>query len=109
MEWSLYRTIREQAAMDEAEPADAVVVFGAAQYNGTPSPVLKARLDHAFDLEERGLAPVVITTGGSGGEDRLTENVTLNFETMDGVYKKQQPDGSLGPAIPWSIGASGKC
>ena len=49
------------------------MVFGAAQYNGTPSPVFKARLDHAFDLEERGLAPIVITTGGSGGDPRNTE------------------------------------
>jgi uncharacterized SAM-binding protein YcdF (DUF218 family) len=72
-EWSIYRTIREQAAKDEAQPADAVVVFGAAQYNGTPSPVLKARLDHSFELEERGLAPVVITSGGSGGDPHFTE------------------------------------
>jgi uncharacterized SAM-binding protein YcdF (DUF218 family) len=72
-ERSLYRAIREQAAREEAMPADALVVFGAAEYNGAPSPVLKARLDHAFDLEERGLAPLVITTGGSGGDPRYTE------------------------------------
>jgi uncharacterized SAM-binding protein YcdF (DUF218 family) len=73
VEWSLYQSIREQAASDEARPADAVVVFGAAQYNGTPSPVLKARLDHAFNLIDRGLSPVVITTGGSGGDAHFTE------------------------------------
>ncbi len=72
-EWSLYRAIRQQATRDEAWPAGAIVVFGAAQYNGTPSPVFKARLDHAFDLEERGLAPAVITTGGGGGDQRFTE------------------------------------
>jgi len=49
------------------------VVFGAAQYEGQPSPVFKARLDHAFDLEEAGLAPLVITTGASGGDTRYTE------------------------------------
>ena len=49
------------------------MVFGAAEYNGTPSPVFRARLDHAFDLEERNLAPVVITTGGSGGDPSFTE------------------------------------
>ena len=49
------------------------MVFGAAEYNGAPSPVLKARLDHAFDLEERGLAPLIITTGGSGGDRFYTE------------------------------------
>ena len=73
MEWSLYRAIREQAGKDEARPADAIVVFGAAEYNGTPSPVLKARLDHAFELEQHGLAPLVITTGGKGGETKYTE------------------------------------
>lgn len=72
-EWSLYRGIRLQATCDETRPADAIVVFGAAQYNGTPSPVFKARLDHAFGLEERGLAPLVITTGGSGGDPHFTE------------------------------------
>lgn len=69
----LYQAIRHQATRDEARPADAIVVFGAAEYNGTPSPVFKARLDHAFDLEERGLAPQVITTGGSGGDPNFTE------------------------------------
>lgn len=72
-ERSLYRAVRRQAGRDEARAADAIVVFGAAQYNGTPSPVFKARLDHAFDLEERGLAPLIITTGGSGGDPHFTE------------------------------------
>jgi len=72
-ERTLYRAIRAQAARDEARPAEALVVFGAAEYNGAPSPVLKARLDHAFDLEERGLAPLIITTGGSGGDRFYTE------------------------------------
>ncbi len=73
VEWWLYRAIRKQAVRDEAQPADAIVVFGAAEYNGTPSPVFKARLDHAFELEERGLAGTVITTGGSGGDPHFTE------------------------------------
>jgi uncharacterized SAM-binding protein YcdF (DUF218 family) len=72
-EASLYKSIRRQAAHDEAQPAGAIVVFGAAEYNGRPSPVYKARLDHVFDLEEQGLAPLVITTGGSGGDPRYTE------------------------------------
>lgn len=69
----LYLAIRRQATHDEAAAADAIVVFGAAQYEGQPSPVFKARLDHAFDLEERGLAPLVITTGAGGGDLRFTE------------------------------------
>jgi uncharacterized SAM-binding protein YcdF (DUF218 family) len=72
-ERSLYHAVRRQAGRDEARAADAIVVFGAAQYNGSPSPVFKARLDHVFDLEERGLAPLIITTGGSGGDPYFTE------------------------------------
>jgi len=49
------------------------VVFGAAEYNGIPSPVFRARLDHAFELEERGLAGIVLTTGGRGGDPHFTE------------------------------------
>ena len=49
---------------DEARPAQAIVVFGAAQYNGRPSPVLRARLDHAAELWRRKLAPYVVVTGG---------------------------------------------
>jgi len=85
-EWSLYAAIRRQAGTDEARPADAIVVFGAAEYNGAPSPVLKARLDHALDLEERGLAPVIITTGGSGGDPHFTEGgVARDYLIQQGV------------------------
>lgn len=58
---------------DELRPADAIVVFGAAEYDGRPSPVYKARLDHAAQLYRRGLAPMVITTGGGGADPRFTE------------------------------------
>lgn len=67
------RRIVEQSTRDEAQPADAIVVFGAAEYFGKPSPVFKARLDHAYELYEQHLAPVIITTGGSGGEQKFTE------------------------------------
>jgi len=90
MEWTLYRNIRQQAAKEEARPADAIVVFGAAEYNGAPSPVLKARLDHAFDLEERGLAPIVITTGGKGGDLRYTEaGVSADYLIQQGMAKER--------------------
>ncbi len=49
------------------------MVFGAAEYSGRPSPVLKARLDHALDLFHRGVAPVVITTGGAASDPKFTE------------------------------------
>ena len=53
--------------------ADAIVVFGAAEYDGRPSPVYRARLDHANDLFRKGLAPVVITTGGAGADPKFSE------------------------------------
>jgi len=65
--------IVKQSEQDEAQLADAIVVFGAAEYFGRPSPVYRARLDHAFELYQRRLAPVVISTGGSGGEPVFTE------------------------------------
>jgi uncharacterized SAM-binding protein YcdF (DUF218 family) len=53
--------------------ADAILVLGAAQWNGRPSPVLKARLDHAIDLHRQGLAPFLIVTGGIGRRDSVSE------------------------------------
>ncbi|HTS71127.1 MAG TPA: YdcF family protein [Terriglobia bacterium] len=85
-EQSLYKAIRRQAVTEEIRPADAIVVFGAAEYNGAPSPVLKARLDHVLELEDRGLAPVIITTGGSGGDPRFTEGgVARDYLIQQGV------------------------
>lgn len=60
-------------ARDQAAPADAIVVLGAAQYEGRPSPVLRARLDHALELYQRSLAPFVIVTGGTGAGDTTSE------------------------------------
>jgi uncharacterized SAM-binding protein YcdF (DUF218 family) len=60
-------------ARDQARAADAIVVLGAAQYNGRPSPVFRARLDHAATLYQRALAPVVLVTGGVGARDTLNE------------------------------------
>jgi uncharacterized SAM-binding protein YcdF (DUF218 family) len=63
--YTSYR-IWEQGGRDEARDADAIVVLGAAQYNGTPSPLFEARLDHAVQLYKDGIAPVFIVTGGKG-------------------------------------------
>jgi len=65
--------ILRAGSVEELHPADAIVVFGAAEYVGHPSPVYRARLDHAYELFERGLAPVVITTGGSGADPSYSE------------------------------------
>src|SRR5438876_3858990 len=69
----LYFQIRDCAARDEAQPSDAIVVLGAAQYNGRPSPVLKARLDHAYELYEKGYAHAIITTGSYGPDPNFSE------------------------------------
>jgi uncharacterized SAM-binding protein YcdF (DUF218 family) len=62
-----------EGSLQELHPADAIVVFGAAEYAGHPSPVLRARLDHAFDLFQKGIAPVVITTGGAASDPSFSE------------------------------------
>jgi uncharacterized SAM-binding protein YcdF (DUF218 family) len=71
---------------DQARPASAIVVLGAAQYVGRPSPVLRARLDHAIDLWRRKLAPVIIVTGGTGKGDTTSEAaVSRRYAIRQGV------------------------
>jgi len=70
--WTCLWVVRE-SWQHEVQPADAIVVFGAAEYSGRPSPVLRARLDHALYLYQRGVSPVVITTGGAGDDPKYTE------------------------------------
>ncbi len=62
-----------QSRRDEAQPADAIIVFGAAEYSGRPSPVFRARLDHAITLYSRGMAPYLIITGGAGRDPQFSE------------------------------------
>ncbi len=66
--------ILHQARQDERTPADAIVVLGAAQWNGQPSTDLKARLDHAYDLYHQGYAPMIVLTGGTGKGDIYSES-----------------------------------
>jgi len=70
---SVAHEIRQQSLLDEAQPADAIIVLGAAEYRGKPSPVLEARLNHALFLYLKGMAPRIITTGGAGGDPVFTE------------------------------------
>lgn len=73
-------------ARDGARASDAIVVLGAAQYVGRPSPVLRARLDHALDLWQRGLAPRLIFTGGTGAGDTTSEAaVSRKYAMRHGV------------------------
>jgi uncharacterized SAM-binding protein YcdF (DUF218 family) len=60
----VYVQIENFAGLDQAAPSDAICVLGAAEYDGRPSPVFRARLDHGFELYQRGIAPLIITLGG---------------------------------------------
>lgn len=75
--------IWHQGQRDERRPADAIVVMGAAQYDGRPSPVFRARLDHAIALYEEGVAPWLIVTGGKQEGDRTTEAATARAYAID--------------------------
>src|SRR5258708_27311394 len=90
--------IVHQSPAEELRPASAIVVFGAAEYSGRPSPVYRARLDHAFDLYSRHFAPWVITTGGSGRDPSFSEGgVGAEYLVHRGI-----PEDSL---IPETQGA----
>ena len=66
-------SIVHAADPQQLQKSDAIVVFGAAEYSGKPSPVYRARLDHAFDLFQQRFAPMVITTGGAGLDPSYSE------------------------------------
>jgi uncharacterized SAM-binding protein YcdF (DUF218 family) len=88
-----YATFRiwDQGERDERRAADAIVVLGAAEYDGRPSPVFRARLDHAVSLYRAGLAPVLVVTGGKAAGDWTTEAaVAREFAIAEGV-----PSGSI--------------
>ncbi len=76
---------------DGARPAEAIVVLGAAQYDGRPSPVLASRLDHAVALYDDGIAPLIVVTGGRRDGDRFTE------AQASAVYLERQgvPGGAI--------------
>ncbi len=65
--------IQRQSTRDETRPADVIMILGAAEYRGRPSPVLKARLDHGLELFREKKAPRILTTGGAGGDPVFTE------------------------------------
>jgi uncharacterized SAM-binding protein YcdF (DUF218 family) len=77
--------IEHYAQLDEARPADAIAIFGAAEYDGRPSPVLRARLDHGLALYRQGLAPLVITLGGGGNENHSEGGVGHDYLLAHGI------------------------
>ena len=70
--WTVAEVVRNTGA-DDRNASEAIVVLGAAQYDGTPSPVLRSRLDHALELYEQGVAPEIVLTGSKQEADRFTE------------------------------------
>jgi len=81
--------IAHEGSLQELHKADAIVVFGAAEYAGRPSPVLRARLDHAYDLFRQGIAPVVITTGGAASDPSFSEGgVGLDYLKRRGIPER---------------------
>jgi uncharacterized SAM-binding protein YcdF (DUF218 family) len=81
----VYWEIERYARMDEARPADAIAVFGAAEYDGRPSPVLRARLEQGLLLYQQGLAPLIITLGGSGDPQHSEGGVGHDFLVAQGI------------------------
>jgi len=83
--------IQRAGSEEQIQPADAIVVFGAAEYSGRPSPVYRARLDHAFDLFQSRMAPVIITTGGAAADPHFSEGGVGH----DYLMHRGVPDASL--------------
>jgi len=81
----VYAQIHYYAHHDESRTADAIAVFGAAEYDGRPSPVLRARLDHALTLYRQGLAPLIITLGGQGDAYHSEGSVGRDYLMAQGV------------------------
>ncbi len=90
--WSgwVYVQIENYAGLDQAAPSDAIGVLGAAEYDGQPSPVFKARLDHAYELYKRGIAPLIITLGGTS--------------TLVGTSGPEHSEGAVGRDYLVSLG-----
>lgn len=106
----LFRTAKQiarESTADEARHADVIIVLGAAEYRGNPSPVLRARLDHALKLYRDGLAPYLMTTGGAGGDPDFTEGeVGRAYLTQRGVPSESILVEPEGQTTAQSLGAA---
>ena len=85
--WSgwVYVQIEDYAGLDQAAPSNAIAVLGAAEYDGQPSPVFRARLDHARELYNRGIAPLIITLGGTNGDEHSEGAVGRDYLMSLGI------------------------
>lgn len=101
--------IQRQSTWDESRPADVILILGAAEYRGKPSPVLKGRLDHGLDLYRRKQAPLILTTGGAGGDPVFTEGeVSRDYLVGQGVPSEAILVESEGATTMHSIAAAGE-
>ena len=101
--------IAAQSTLDQARPADVIVVLGAAEYNGKPSPVLQARLNHALMLYEKRMAPYILTTGGAGGDPKFTEGeVGRAYLIQHGVRSEAIIAEPTGSTTAQSLTAAGE-
>jgi uncharacterized SAM-binding protein YcdF (DUF218 family) len=99
--------IARESTIDDAHPADVILVMGAAEYRGHPSPVLKLRLDHAVQLYSKHLAPYIMTTGGPGGDPSFTEGgVGRSYLTDRGVPAESIIVENEGGSTAWSLTAA---
>ncbi len=99
--------IGRQSTQDEARPADVILVMGAAEYRGHPSPVLKLRLDHAVHLYQQRMAPYILTTGGPGGDKSFTEGGVGRSYLIDrGVPAEAIIVETAGDSTVYSLSAS---
>lgn len=104
---SVSREIEQQSRLDEAQLADIIIVLGAAEYRGRPSPVLEARLNHALFLYLQHFAPRILTTGGAGGDPTFTEGgVAHNYLSRHGVPSEAILVESEGESTVHSITAA---
>jgi len=104
---SLTLRISRESTYDEARPAEVIIVMGAAEYNGHPSPVLKLRLDHAVSLYQRHFAPYIMTTGGKGGDPSFTEGGVGRSYLIDrGVPAEAVIVEDAGDTTAWSLSAA---
>src|ERR1700683_4190350 len=104
---SLAIRIRRESTFDNARPADVIIVMGAAEYSGRPSPVLKLRLDHAVELYRQHLAAYMMTTGGPGGDPSFTEGgVGRSYLVDRGVPAESIVVETEGDSTAYSLSAA---
>jgi uncharacterized SAM-binding protein YcdF (DUF218 family) len=85
----VYVQIENFAGLDQAAPSDAICVLGAAEYDGRPSPVFRARLDHALELYNRGIAPLIITLGGFNKDEYSEGAVGREYLVSQGIPERE--------------------